>query len=313
MQGWQLIEQLRRTFGGCRDNRQGSVTTVSAAPIKVIVPAYNEEAVIVRTLSALLANAKEGEFDVIVACNGCHDRTADRVRQTFKTVSVIELTEASKTAAINAGLSWADAHPVLLLDADIEITTESARALVAALDTPGKEAAIGFMRIDLQGASWCVRSFYKIWSRHPYLAKGKFAAAIALSRTAVARIGQLPSVIADDGYLRRLFPVEQVAVVDEVSFDVRVPRTLSALIRVRSRVHRGNVELGQLDQKTQGQPQGQPQERVTDLLRDILTRPALWPHVPVYGIVTLAARVMARTGSGAWRRDLTTRQPARTQ
>ncbi len=132
---------------------------MAECPIRVIVPAYNEEAVILRTLSVLLADAEAGEFDVTVVCNGCHDRTADIVRRAFKAVRVIELAEASKTAAINSGLRSVGDNGVLLLDADIEISTKSARALINALGRPGKEAAIGFMHIDVEGASWPVRSF----------------------------------------------------------------------------------------------------------------------------------------------------------
>jgi glycosyltransferase involved in cell wall biosynthesis len=270
----------------------------------IIVPAHNEEAVIARTLSSILRDAKPAEFKVIVVCNGCNDQTAETVRRMFSTVDVLELGEASKTAAINAGLRAARGTDALLLDADIEIDTYAVRALVNALKAPAVEAAIGHMVIDVQGASWPVRAFYRVWSRHPYLSNGKFAAVIALTEDTINRIGELPPVVADDTYLRRQFSAENVAVVDEVSFRVRVPRTLPALIRVRSRVHRGNREIDRLAPR----PSDIPREQVSNLAREILSRPALWVDAAWYLVVSIAARLFAHIDQNSWGRDLTSRQ-----
>jgi glycosyltransferase involved in cell wall biosynthesis len=270
----------------------------------IIVPAHNEEAVIRSTLLSLLRDTTVGEFEVIVVCNGCNDGTAELIRRNFDTVEVIELGVASKTEAINAGLRSARGRDVLLLDADIEISGGSARALVNALNTPGIDAAIGHIEIDVEGGSWPVRAFYRVWARHPYLSGGKFAAAIALSRSAVDRIGQLPAVIADDTYLRRLFLPENVAVVDAVSFKVRVPRTLPALIRVRSRVHRGNRQLDRLAAR----PQHLSRESTSVFCKEILRHPGLWIDVPWFVAVGIAARLLAKVSAPAWHRDLTSRQ-----
>ena len=273
-------------------------------PAAIIVPAHNEAAVIIRTLTGLLHDAMPGEFSVTVVCNGCTDRTAALVRRHFDTVNVIEISEASKTAAINAGLRAARNTDVLLLDADIEISAAEVRALLDALATPGIEAAIGHMRIDVEGGSWPVRAFYRVWSRHPYVARGKFAAVIALSKTAVGRIGLLPRVIADDTYLWRQFAPQNIAVVDGVSFTARVPRTLAALIRVRSRVHRGNRELD----RVLARQSRFPGHRQRGLLGALVRHPAAWVDLPCYVAVSLAARLLAVAGKRTWERDLTSRQ-----
>jgi glycosyltransferase involved in cell wall biosynthesis len=280
------------------------VVVVAELPTAVIVPAHNEEAVIGRTLDTLLRDAGPGEFRVIVVCNGCRDRTAESVRRGFPAVDVIELPQASKTAAINAGLQAARDADVLLLDADIELSTTSARSLVGALAAPGIEAAIGHMRTDVRGSSWAVRAFYRVWAEHPYLRSGKFAAAIALSKQAVRRIGKLPDVIADDTYLRRMIPQERTAVVDDVHFLVRVPKSLLVLIRVRSRIHRGNRELSQVLPAQPHSSRGQALEH----LRRVCRQPAKWFDVPCYLMVGVAARLFAMTGNGNWERDLSSRQ-----
>jgi len=278
---------------------------MSSERATVLIPAHNEEAVITRTLLALLRKHRGStDFNIIVVCNGCSDRTADLVRERFPVVTVIELEEGSKIAALNAGLGAAPFGPVLLLDADIELDTAGAHALLAAARHTGIEAAIGRMQIDTTGASWLVRSFYRVWLEHPYLRNGKFAAAIALSVAGRARVGTLPRVTADDTYLRRLIPAERVALVESVRFVVRVPRKITTLVRVRSRSHRGTRQLAA--HTLQG-PGAQGAE-ARGLIRNVCLHPSLWLAAPVYAGVTVAARILSRLSSGAlWERDQTSR------
>jgi glycosyltransferase involved in cell wall biosynthesis len=281
---------------------------MNAGRATVIIPAHNEEAVIARTLQALLReHGGAGDFAVIVACNGCRDRTAELVRAQFPAVTVLELAEASKIAALNAGLAAAPDGAVLLLDADIELDTQAARALLAAAARPGIEAAIGRMQIDTSGADRLVRAFYRVWMEHPYLRQGKFAAAIALSAAGRARAGTLPRVTADDTYLRRLIPRERVAVVDSVHFLVRVPRTVRALVRVRSRSHRGTRQLAAHVPASAGERGAEAR----GLIGRVCLSPSLWLAAPVYAGVTLAARALSWLQSGArWERDDTSRTAA---
>ena len=133
------------------------------SPIAVIVPAYNEEQVIAATLEHLLSDAREGEFQVTVVCNGCHDQTAKAAREVSGDIQVIELSEASKTAAINVGLQNANSSRIVLLDSDIRISTDDCRALADALYNPGVDAAIGHMDINDSGCSRSVKAFYRVW------------------------------------------------------------------------------------------------------------------------------------------------------
>ncbi|MFD0821455.1 glycosyltransferase family 2 protein, partial [Micromonospora zhanjiangensis] len=98
----------------------------------VVIPAHNEAALLGRCLARLLADATPGEFEVIVAANGCTDDTA-LVARTVPGVDVVEIPVASKAAALNAADEVAAAFPRIYLDADVELTTAGARALAAAL------------------------------------------------------------------------------------------------------------------------------------------------------------------------------------
>ena len=274
------------------------------SPIAVIVPAFNEEKVIAGTLEHLLSDAKAGEFEVTVVCNGCHDQTAKVAKKASGDINVIELAKASKTAAINAGLQAVRSSKIVLLDSDIRISTDDCRALAGALDGPGVDAAIGHMDINDSGCARSVKAFYRVWTRHPYVRNGKFAAAFAISRDAMDKIGLLPDVIADDTYLKRMIPNDRVAVVDGVHFCANVPRDIATLIRVRSRVRRGNRQLAHYA----------PRRKLTsadnkgEFLLSICRQPALWKDIPAYVLVTIASRILALKSTSVWERDVTTRQ-----
>ena len=80
----------------------------------VIIPAHNEAAVIGPCIDAVLndRSALEG-VEVIVVCNGCTDETVDLAH--LRDVVVLEVSEASKAAALSAGDAAASSFPRLYL------------------------------------------------------------------------------------------------------------------------------------------------------------------------------------------------------
>ncbi|MGI5212308.1 glycosyltransferase [Plantactinospora sp. CA-290183] len=116
----------------------------------VVVAAHNEAALLGRTLRTLLADARPGEFEVVVVANGCTDRTAE-VARSVPGVRALELPEPSKPAALNAGDRAATGFPRIYLDADIALTTAAARALAAAVAGPEVLAAAPGRRLDTTG------------------------------------------------------------------------------------------------------------------------------------------------------------------
>ncbi|MEO9198104.1 MAG: glycosyltransferase, partial [Antricoccus sp.] len=98
----------------------------------IIIPAHNENRTIGRALEALTRNCAPNEFDIVVVCNGCNDETAAIARR-FDGVTVIEIPQPSKTTAIQAGDRVAIAYPRVYMDADVELDTDAARALVYSL------------------------------------------------------------------------------------------------------------------------------------------------------------------------------------
>jgi glycosyltransferase involved in cell wall biosynthesis len=81
--------------------------------ISIVIPAYQEEAYIVRTLVALRATAS---LEVTVVANGCTDRTAEAARA--HGARVIETPRAGVSHARNLGARESVGDALLFLDAD---------------------------------------------------------------------------------------------------------------------------------------------------------------------------------------------------
>lgn len=275
----------------------------------VIIPAHNEESVIGRCIAALAAGSSPGEFEIIVACNGCTDGTA-RAAASHPGVRVLDLPSPSKPEALNAGDAAAGGYPRIYLDADVELTSGAARRLVTALGEGPHLAAAPRRQIDLQGASAPVRAFYRMWDATPYVQEGMIGCGVyALSQAGRARFDRFPAVIADDGYVRTLFaPDERITTNDRVL--VHAPRTFTALLRARTRSRLGLYELRMKF------PDRAAAEQATksygSALRGALKSPSLWLPAVVYLTVNLLARLRAARQLRdleryRWERDETTR------
>jgi len=281
--------------------------------ISVIIPAHNEETVIARNLRALIDGASPHELEVIVACNGCTDRTAHVARSFGACVKVIEIETSSKAAALNAGDAIAAGFPRFYVDADVVISLDSVRRVAAALERGEGLAAWPEPRTDLSRASWPVRAFYGVWLKLPYNCEGgKVGAGVyALSAEGRSRFGQFPDVINDDGFVRfRFSPRERITVPGAYSV-VEAPRTLASLIRVKTRVRMGQF---QLQDRFPGQPVAD-QKSLVAILGSFWRYPRLWPCLPLYALITLLVRSMARREYTRghfheWGRDESTRTAA---
>jgi glycosyltransferase involved in cell wall biosynthesis len=202
----------------------------------VIMPAHNEASVIGRTLRRLAPLAAGGRVEVIVACNGCTDNTADLARS-FEGVRVLDVPEASKVAALNAADAAASRWPRLYLDADIEIDPQALRAVFDELGRGAVLAARPAFRYDTEGASGLVRSFYRARERIPSTNKALWGAgAFAVSQEGHKRFRAFPSISprfsGDDIFIDQQFLPTEKKVLDTPPVMVRTPRRTNALLRV---------------------------------------------------------------------------------
>lgn len=100
--------------------------------LTILVPAYNEETVVCKTIRSLLAS-RNRKFDIVVIDDGSSDNTAEAVRRAFwKThrVRVFKKANGGKSAALNFGLRKTDAEIVIALDADTVFAPDAIEKLV---------------------------------------------------------------------------------------------------------------------------------------------------------------------------------------
>jgi glycosyltransferase involved in cell wall biosynthesis len=280
----------------------GPVTTV-------VIAAHDEAAVIGRCLDAILADARPGEVEIVVAANGCTDDTA-AVARSRPGVRVVEIERPSKIAALNAaeaGIDGDGGFPRIYLDADIVATTDTIRALVAALEGPeGPLVASPERHLEVGGRPLPVRAYYAVQRRLPAFAEGLFGRGmIAVSREGRSRFEVFPDVIADDLFLDSLFGPDERVRVPGVTTTVETPRRTRDLVRRLVRVRRGNAALraGAADVPVRGA------DRLSWLRDVVVPRPWLAPAAALYVGLTAWAAIIARRAPDqrTWGRDESSR------
>jgi GT2 family glycosyltransferase len=210
----------------------------------VIIPAHEEEAVIGRTLGSIAPLAALPGIEVVVVANGSTDRTA-AIARGFEGVRVIELAEASKTAALNAGDAAVTRWPRLYLDADIDVDPAAVLTVFDALGDPTVLAARPRFVYDVSGATAPVRGYYRARARIPVPATRLWGAGgYAVGERGHERFTRFPAVTADDSWFDAQFPDDAKRVVATAPMLVRTPRDLRGLLAVLVRQRRGYLELG---------------------------------------------------------------------
>jgi glycosyltransferase involved in cell wall biosynthesis len=280
----------------------------------VVIPAHDEAAVIRRCLDTLFAGFQEGELDVVVICNGCSDATAALARSSGHPVRVIELSRASKPAALRVGDVAVSALPRLYLDADVLLPGSAARLVLERLRS-GTVAARPPVRYETSGASEPVRSYYRARSRVPAVLGSLWGAGVyGLSAAGRSRFGTFPDVVADDLWVDRLFSAEEVEIVNSDPVVVRVPRRSRDLVRVLGRTYRGKWENASRPDLGDRGPETM-MSTLRDLGRVCLAGPAAALDAATYAAFAAGARLTlalpnrsgARPAGERWERDQSSR------
>jgi len=100
--------------------------------VSVIIPAYNEERVIVRSVRRILGSTYPS-LEVIVVDDGSKDRTFDMLTGNFASdprVTLLRIANSGKANALNAGLTRATGEVVVALDADTLFSKDAIGRLI---------------------------------------------------------------------------------------------------------------------------------------------------------------------------------------
>jgi cellulose synthase/poly-beta-1,6-N-acetylglucosamine synthase-like glycosyltransferase/peptidoglycan/xylan/chitin deacetylase (PgdA/CDA1 family) len=112
--------------------------------VSVLIPAFNEERVIERSVSQVL-KSENVLLEIIVIDDGSKDRTSDVVENAFgkhPDVRLIKLENGGKARALNQGLALARSEIVIALDADTQFEPTTIARLARWFSTDEKLAAV---------------------------------------------------------------------------------------------------------------------------------------------------------------------------
>lgn len=109
--------------------------------VSVLVPAYNEEKVIARTIEGLLESDYPGK-EIIVIDDGSKDKTLEVANRYKNKVKVLHKDNGGKASAMNYGLAFAKGEIVIIVDADTIIGRQALKQMVRGFGTNKDVAAV---------------------------------------------------------------------------------------------------------------------------------------------------------------------------
>ena len=145
--------------------------------ISIIMPAYNEAAVIAGTLASLIDQDTDIPFEVIVIANGCDDDTADRARAMAaqmavpgRSLRVIETDRRGKTNAFNLGDAQARYGARIYMDGDLRVSNNLV-ACSAPLLADETACYLGYRLETAPSRSFITSAYGRMWSRSPRITR----------------------------------------------------------------------------------------------------------------------------------------------
>ena len=148
--GTLAIAQRTREQMRARRALGGAPLPLFAPSVSVIVPAFREEKVVVRTVESLLAQQYSGALEVIVVDDGSPDDTYAVAVTAFARnprVTVLRKSNGGKSSALNLGIAHAMGEVVIGLDADTLFESDTVAHLVQPLIDPRVAAVAGNAKV----------------------------------------------------------------------------------------------------------------------------------------------------------------------
>ena len=144
-----LIEKLRPDGPEIRGPLPG---------VTVLIPAHNEESVIIQTVNSVL-ESDYLDLQIIVVNDGSTDKTRELLDAHFSRqprVRIIHQVNRGKAAALNVAMSQAETEIVVTIDADTEIEPDAIRKLVRHFADPTVGAVAGNVKVGNR-SRWLTR------------------------------------------------------------------------------------------------------------------------------------------------------------
>jgi glycosyltransferase involved in cell wall biosynthesis len=168
---------------------------LSKTPMKVsvIIPAYNEEALIHQCLRALRRQDYAGELEILVVDNRSTDRTAEVARRWG--ARVVREEKQGYVFAVKRGTEEAIGDILLFTDADTIVPSNWVSTIVAALESNPEAVAVGgwvsFYDSNWKGSLFCkyILPVGMIYDRLCFSYSHLWGANLGVRREALDKVG----------------------------------------------------------------------------------------------------------------------------
>jgi poly-beta-1,6 N-acetyl-D-glucosamine synthase len=223
--------------------------------ISVIVPSYNEEKVIERTIQGLIATNYPNK-EIIVVNDGSNDKTAEIIDRYKRQVKILHKTNSGKASAINFGLAYSTGEIIVVLDADTIIGPDSLVHLVRGFSFDKDVAAVAGnikVRNRKNWLTWCQALEYVTGIQIARRALDVFGAINvipgalgAFKKEILEEIGSYhkDTLVEDfDVTLKILKSKLVIAGSTKATAFTEAPETLTSFVRQRRRWYGGNLQV----------------------------------------------------------------------
>jgi cellulose synthase/poly-beta-1,6-N-acetylglucosamine synthase-like glycosyltransferase/peptidoglycan/xylan/chitin deacetylase (PgdA/CDA1 family) len=222
--------------------------------VAVIVPAYNEEVGIQRSVRSIATN-NYPDFEVLVVDDGSTDRTARLVEELeLDNVRLVRQDNAGKAGALNTGIELSDAEIVVMVDGDTLFEPTTIRKLIAPLADENVAAVSGNTKVGnrrgllgrWQHIEYVIgfnldRRMYDVLQATPTVP----GAVGAFRRSVLSQVGGVPAdTLAEDTDLTLAIgrTGRRVVYAEDARAWTEAPATLSTLWRQRYRWSFGTMQ-----------------------------------------------------------------------
>ena len=149
-----------------KQKAEEELTDVNFTPfVSVVIAAYNEEKVIVRTIDSILKSTYQN-FEIIIVNDGSKDHTSGAVQEAFgqdARIRLIEKENGGKASAVNRGFREAKGEYVVCMDADTIISDDAIALLIRQFIKPNVAAVSGNIRVGN------VHNIFTLWQHVEYV------------------------------------------------------------------------------------------------------------------------------------------------
>jgi len=206
--------------------------------VSVIIPAWNEENIIIQTIESLLVSTYSN-FDIIVVAGGSDNtfKYVDHFAKKESRITVIEQKPLGKSSALNDGLKYATGEIVIFLDADCLVDKNWLKYLIAPIIN--KETNISIGNFQPSTISWVSMWYYltNIYLKMVIDKKNFFGGSVAFERNVFNDINGLSEKAYSDNYYlsTHLEKKYKITFIEKSIVQTYIPSTLIQYLQVETR------------------------------------------------------------------------------